>query len=67
MYMQEEYERHRMVANSGTMAGLHGIQQFFGVQSSAVAALRNVGMNLVNSVGPVKNRLMRAAMGDYRL
>jgi len=63
--LQAEYERPRMAANSAMMAGLHSLQQGFGVQSSAAAAIRNLGMGLVNAVGPVRNGLMRAAMGDY--
>ena len=62
--MQEEYERPRMAVNGGMSAALHALNGIFSVSGGPVAEVRSAGLALVNAAAPLRNELMRVAMGD---
>lgn len=62
--VQEEYERPRMAINAGMSAALHALSSIFAVAGGPVAEVRSAGLALVNSAPPLRNELMRVAMGD---
>ena len=41
----------------------HGLQRLFRPQQAALSTLRNLGLNLTDSLAVVRNRLVRAALG----
>jgi hypothetical protein len=45
------------------IAALDSIKAAFGPQARPIAALRNAGLDLINAVGPVRDRIMKYAMG----
>jgi 2-polyprenyl-6-methoxyphenol hydroxylase-like FAD-dependent oxidoreductase len=53
-----------MQTNVAMMAGLHMLQRVYGSQSQPVVGVRNMGMALINQLGPVRNQLMQIAMGN---
>lgn len=57
------YQRRRKPHNLGTMAVMEGFKQLFEDQPLPVRLLRNDGMSAINRLGPVKNLLVRQAMG----
>ncbi|MEJ2509207.1 MAG: UbiH/UbiF/VisC/COQ6 family ubiquinone biosynthesis hydroxylase [Gammaproteobacteria bacterium] len=57
------YERWRRADNQGMLAAVDGFKRVFGSDLSVVRWARNTGLNLTHSVLPVKNLLMRYAMG----
>jgi 2-octaprenylphenol hydroxylase len=57
------FERWRRGENTLMMYSMSGFKWLFGSDQPALAALRNAGLNLVNSLGPVKHAFMRRAMG----
>lgn len=59
----EDYEKRRRGANLTMMAGLDSLQKIFSVQWEPFAFARNLGLQAVNSIGPVKRRVMAFAMG----
>jgi len=58
-----KYERWRRADNSLMMYSMSGFKNLFSNEQTELAFVRNVGLNLVNSLGPVKNKLMRHALG----
>jgi hypothetical protein len=44
------------------IAALDSIKAAFGPQARPIAALRNAGLDLINAVGPVRDRIMKYAM-----
>jgi 2-octaprenylphenol hydroxylase len=46
-----------------TMLAMDGFKHLFGSSALPLRWLRNTGLNLVDSAAPVKNLIMRAAMG----
>lgn len=44
-------------------AALDGLGRIFKPQEGPVAALRSVGLDLLNASGPAKKHIMRYAMG----
>lgn len=57
------YERWRKGENLAMMATMDGFKRLFGSTQPAVARLRNWGLGLTDRVGPVKNLIMKQAMG----
>jgi 2-octaprenylphenol hydroxylase len=57
------YERARKGDNVATMAAMDGFKHLFGSRMAPVRWLRNFGLDLVDAAQPVKNRIMRSAMG----
>lgn len=57
------YERWRKGDNLFMMLGMDGLERLFGAQSSPVRLARNLGLNLTDSLPPVKNYLIQQAMG----
>ncbi len=57
------YQRARKGHNLGMMGAMEGFKFLFAQDAPAVRLLRNTGMNGVNRIGFIKNRLMRQAMG----
>mgnify|MGYP000273977319 CR=1 FL=1 len=58
-----KYERWRRADNSLMMYSMSGFKNLFSNEQSNLAFIRNAGLNLVNSMGPVKHKFMRHAMG----
>ncbi len=59
----ERYQRRRKPANLAMMAAMEGFKRLFDPAPPWVRVLRNDGMNLLDRLAPVKNRLIRQAMG----
>lgn len=57
------YERWRKGDNLLTMSAMDGFKRLFGSSSPPLRLLRNAGLRLANIDGPVKNGLIRQAMG----
>uniref|UniRef100_A0A7R9VBX0 Uncharacterized protein n=1 Tax=Chlamydomonas euryale TaxID=1486919 RepID=A0A7R9VBX0_9CHLO len=60
---QEYYEKPRKAANLAMIAALDGVRTAFAVQAPPLAAVRNLGLSLINTAGPVRNSIMAFAMG----
>jgi 2-polyprenylphenol 6-hydroxylase len=63
MQVLRKYERWRRGDNTLMMASMSGFKNLFGNDNPALSFVRNAGLNLVNGLPPVKNMLMRRAMG----
>ncbi|MEW5305132.1 MAG: hypothetical protein WDW36_007693 [Sanguina aurantia] len=61
--LQELYQDPRQAANLSMAATLDTLQRVFRVEGSPFALLRSLGMGALNVSGPVKDRIMRYAMG----
>ncbi|MBW8192684.1 FAD-dependent oxidoreductase [Neiella marina] len=57
------YERQRKTAAVEMIAAMEGIKQAFSLQASPLRGIIGAGMNLVNQLSPVKNALVKKAMG----
>jgi 2-octaprenylphenol hydroxylase len=57
------YERARKGDNLATMLVMDGFKHLFGSRVAPLRWARNLGLNLVDAAPPVKNQIMRAAMG----
>ena len=57
------YQRERKPANLGMMLGMEGFKRSFGSDQLLLRYLRNQGLSLADSLMPLKQRLMRHAMG----
>jgi 2-octaprenylphenol hydroxylase len=57
------YQRRRKSENLAMMAAMEGLKQLFGRDELPVRWLRNQGMNWLNQLAPLKNRLAAEAMG----
>jgi len=58
-----KYERWRRADNSLMMYSMSGFKNLFSNEQTEISFMRNAGLNLVNGLGPVKNKLMRHALG----
>jgi len=58
-----KYERWRRADNSLMMYSMSGFKNLFSNEQAGLSLIRNSGLNIVNSLGPVKNKLMRHALG----
>jgi len=45
------------------MYSMSGFKNLFSNEQSGLSFMRNAGLNLVNSMGPVKHKFMRHALG----
>ena len=57
------YERARKGDNMTTMLVMDGFKHLFGSRIAPLRWARNLGLNLVDAAPPLKNQIMRAAMG----
>ena len=58
-----KYERWRRADNSLMMYSMSGFKNLFSNDQTALSLVRNMGLNLIDSMGPVKHKLMRHALG----
>jgi len=58
-----KYERWRRADNSLMMYSMSGFKNLFSNEQSGLSFVRNAGLNIVNSMGPVKHKFMRHALG----
>jgi len=58
-----KYERWRRGDNTIMMFSMSGFKNLFSNEQSELSVIRNAGLNLVNSIQPLKNKFMRHAMG----
>ena len=63
MWALGRYQRRRKPHNLGAMAVMEGFKRLFEDQPLPVRLLRNDGMSAINRLGPIKNLLVRQAMG----
>lgn len=61
--LQARYERPRQAANVAMMGALEGLWRAFGLAAAPAGAVRAAGLGLLHSVPPLKNAIMRYAMG----
>jgi 2-octaprenylphenol hydroxylase len=57
------YERWRKGDNLAMLQIMTGFQRLFGSRATSLRQVRNFGLNLVDRLGPVKNLIIRRAMG----
>ncbi len=57
------YERWRKGDNLATMTVMDGFKRLFGTDNAPLARLRSLGMNAADAATPLKNVLVRRAMG----
>ncbi len=57
------YERWRKADNVAVMAAMDGFKRLFSNDIPPLSLLRNVGLTLADHSGPVKNAMMRRALG----
>ena len=58
-----KYERWRKGENLTMLTAMTGFKTLFGNSNPMLVTLRNTGLNFTNSMSPVKNRIIRHAMG----
>jgi 2-polyprenyl-6-methoxyphenol hydroxylase-like FAD-dependent oxidoreductase len=61
--LQARYESQQQRVNLGMMTALEVLWRGFGVQQGLVGAVRSAGLGALNSLGPLKNGIMKYAMG----
>jgi 2-octaprenylphenol hydroxylase len=59
----KRYQRQRKPENLGAMAAMEGFKRLFGSSNPALRLMRNKGMSGVNQIAPIKNQLIKKAMG----
>ena len=59
----KRYQRRRKPENLAAMATMEGFKRLFGSDSSALRLMRNAGMSGVDQIAPLKNQLIKKAMG----
>ncbi|MCK9504478.1 MAG: UbiH/UbiF/VisC/COQ6 family ubiquinone biosynthesis hydroxylase [Porticoccaceae bacterium] len=59
----ERFQRRRKPDNLAMMAAMEGFKRLFGHQNPLLRVLRNSGMSGLNHLEPLKNQLIRQAMG----
>lgn len=57
------YERWRRADNRSMLVAMDGLKRLFGSELSVVKDLRSFGLNLTNKITPLKNLIMKQAMG----
>ena len=57
------YERWRRAENRSMLLAMDGLKRLFGSELSIVKDLRSMGLNLTNKITPLKNLIMKQAMG----
>ncbi len=59
----QRYQRRRKPQNLAVMAAMEGFKRLFEREELPLRFLRNLGMNQLDALGPLKNRLIKQAMG----
>ncbi len=59
----QRYQRRRKVENLAVMAAMEGFKRLFERDELPIRLLRNFGMNQLDALTPLKNRLIKQAMG----
>lgn len=62
-YALQQYEVERQREVVATMGGIQFLHGVFGTTFSPAVHARSVGMNMINSAGPIRRRLARVATG----
>jgi 2-octaprenylphenol hydroxylase len=57
------YQRRRKADNLAMMAIMEGFKRLFGQRSKVVGLLRNKGMQFISGVGPLKQQIIKHAVG----
>ncbi len=58
-----KYERCRKGANMGMLAAMDGFKKLFSNNKLSLIMMRNIGLSLTDSAGPVKHLITRRALG----
>ena len=61
--VQAEYEAPRQRANVAMMTALDGLKRVFEPQRGVFAGLRGAGLGIINSAPPIKEQILKYAMG----
>jgi len=61
--LQAEYEAPRQRANVAMMTALDGLKRIFEPQRGVLAGLRGAGLSIINSAPPIKEQILKYAMG----
>ena len=59
----QRYQRRRMGNNLGMMWLMEGFKRLFAQQDLGIRWMRNIGMNAADKMTPIKNQMIRKAMG----
>ncbi|CAI5722212.1 unnamed protein product [Peronospora destructor] len=62
-YFLQRYEDERMKANITMQLAMDGFKRMFGPTPDALSVARNIGMGTLNAAEPLKNEIMKYAMG----
>ena len=62
-YALKQYESSRQREVVATMGGIQFLHGAFGTTFSPAVHVRSVGMNMINSIGPVRRKLVKVATG----
>lgn len=62
-YALQQYESERQREVLSVMGGIQFLHAVFGTTLSPAVHLRSIGMNLVNSLGPIRRKLVKVATG----
>ena len=62
-YALQQYESNRQREVVATMGGIQFLHGVFGTTFSPAVHARSVGMNIINSAGPLRRKLVRVATG----
>jgi ubiquinone biosynthesis monooxygenase Coq6 len=62
-YALQQYESSRQREVVATMGGIHFLHSVFGTTFSPAVHARSMGMNIINSAGPIRRRLVQVATG----
>ncbi|MFK5915450.1 MAG: UbiH/UbiF/VisC/COQ6 family ubiquinone biosynthesis hydroxylase [Woeseiaceae bacterium] len=57
------YERWRRAENRSMLVAMDGLKRLFGSELNAVKDLRGLGVDITNKITPLKNLIMKQAMG----
>jgi 2-octaprenylphenol hydroxylase len=63
MVALRRYERWRRGENLLMQSTMSGFKVLFSNENSVVSLIRNLGLNITDNIGPIKNQIMRHAMG----
>ena len=62
-YALQQYESERQREVVATMGGIQFLHGVFGTTFSPAVHARSVGMNIINSAGPIRRKLVQVACG----
>ena len=57
------YERWRRADNRSMLLAMDGLKRLFGTELTGVKTLRSLGLDTINKITPLKNLIMKQAMG----